>query len=143
MIKIIEDNGITYAKIVKAGHDFSKTEFFTNETDEIQFGVVNFDKNFKTGAHYHNKLKHKTTPVDEILMVQKGKMRVDFYNDKGVYIKSYEVNQGDVIILNTGGHNIFFMEETKVFQIKTGAYDKNLDTTRIVGANNLELIIEK
>lgn len=143
MIKLIEDNNTTYAKIIRAKYNPSDTEFFTRESDEVQFGVVNFEKNYKTGAHYHNHLKHKTNQTDEILMLQTGSARVDFYNDKGVYIKSSEISQGDIIIIYKGGHNIFFYENTKVFMIKPGAYETNADTTRIVGTNNHELIIEK
>ncbi|MBQ8847665.1 MAG: hypothetical protein IJ003_01825 [Candidatus Gastranaerophilales bacterium] len=143
MIKEIIDNDIAYAKIIRATYKPSdKTEFFTRESDEVQFGVVNYEKNYKTGAHYHNHLKRKTTQTDEILMVQSGSARVDFYNDKGSYIKSCEIFQGDIIIIYKGGHNIFFYDDTKVFMIKPGSYKTNEDSTRIVGANNYELSID-
>ena len=143
MIKLIEENNTTYAKIIRANYEPSETEFFTRESDEVQFGVVNFQKNFKTGAHYHNHLKKKSNQTDEILMLQSGSARVDFYNDKGAYIKSAEIFQGDIIIIYKGGHNIFFYDDTKLFMIKPGTYETDNDRTRIIGANNLELIIDK
>lgn len=142
MIKLIKDNNITYAKIIRANYQAQDVEFFTQETDEIQFGVINFKKDYKTGAHYHNKSVKKSTQTDEILMIQSGSARIDFYNNKGEYIKSCEVSQGDIVIINKGGHNILFYENTKVFVIKKGAYDKENDKTRIIGTNNLELLIE-
>ena len=142
MIKLIKDNNITYGKIIRANYLAKDVEFFTQETDEIQFGVINFQKDYKTGAHYHNKSTKKTTQTDEILMIQTGSARVDFYNNKGEYIKSCEVFQGDIVIFNKGGHNILFYENTKVFIIKKGGYDKENDKTRIIGTNNLELLIE-
>ena len=143
MIKLIEENSVTYAKIIRANYEPSDTEFFTRESDEVQFGVVNFQKNFKTGAHYHNHLKKKSNQTDEILMLQSGSARVDFYNEKGAYIKSAEIFQGDIIIIYKGGHNIFFYDDTKLFMIKPGTYETDNDRTRIIGANNLELIIDK
>ena len=47
MIKEIIDNDIAYAKIIRATYKPSdKTEFFTRESDEVQFGVVNYEKNY-------------------------------------------------------------------------------------------------
>ena len=142
MIKVIKDNDIIYAKIVRAGHNTGNTEFFTEKSDELQLGIVQYKKDYKTGAHYHNHLKTKTTKTDEILMFQRGSARIDFYNDKGAYIKSANANTGDIVILYKGGHNIVYLEDTKLFMIKPGAYDPETDKTRIIGANNLELTIE-
>lgn len=142
MIKLIQENSIIFAKIVRAGHSTNGSEFFTSQTDEIQFGIVNFEKNHKTGAHYHNRSVVKKTQTDEILMIQNGSARIDFYNNEGSYIKSAEVFAGDIVIFFKGGHNILFYENTKVFMIKPGAYNKDNDKTRIIGTNNLELFIE-
>jgi hypothetical protein len=142
MIKLIKQNNQTYAKIIRAGHQVSGTEFFTEESSEIQFGIINYSKNHKTGAHCHNSSSKKTTQLDEILMVQEGTARVDFYNSKGEYIVSSEIFKGDILIIFKGGHNIIFNEDTKVYAIKKGAYTKDKGKTRIIGANNLELIIE-
>lgn len=143
MIKTIEDNKITYAKIIKCGHKGADVEFFTDESDELQFGVLNYKKDYKTGAHYHSRLKSKSKKTDEILILQKGSARVDFYNDKGEYLKSAVISAGDIIIIYKGGHNVVYLEDTELFMIKPGPYDKETDKTRIIGTNNSELIIEE
>ena len=142
MIKKIIDNNVLLAKIIKADYNPTTTEFFTDENDELQFGVMFYEKNHKTGAHYHNHLKTKTNQTDEILIVQNGALRIDFYNDKGEYIKSIQAKSGDTVILYKGGHNFVFEENTKLLSIKKGAYDKETSKTRIVGANNMELVID-
>lgn len=142
MIKIIEQNGKIYAKIIRASYQPKDTEFFTDETDEIQFGYITYPKNHKTGAHCHNHLNKETTKTDEILIVQEGSARIDFYNLKGEYIKSSEIFKGDILIIHQGGHNILFYEDTKVLAIKSGVYEKKHSKTRIIGTNNLELNIE-
>ena len=133
MIKEIKDNDVLYAKIIRADYNPTETEFFTDEKDELQLGVMFYQKNHKTGAHYHNRLKSKTNQTDEI---------IDFYNDKGEYIKSIEAKTGDTVILYKGGHNFVFEENTKLLSIKKGAYDKETSKTRIVGTNNMELVID-
>ena len=142
MIKLIQQNNETYAKIIRANYQTQDTEFFTDDSSEVQFGVITFPKDHKTGAHCHNASSKKATQLDEILIVQNGSMRVDFYNTKGEYIVSSEVFQGDILIIFKGGHNLIFYENTKVYAIKNGAYVKNKNKTRIIGTNNLELKIE-
>lgn len=142
MIKLIEENNTLYAKIIRANHLVNDSEFFTSETDEIQFGVVNYKKNHKTGAHYHNRLTNKKTQTDEILVFLQGGARIDFYDNEGAYIKSVEAFCGDVVIFFKGGHNLFYYDDAKVYMIKSGPYAKNADKTRIIGTNNLELFIE-
>ncbi len=142
MIKTIIDNNVTYAKIIRSNFSKDENTFFTDKNDEIQFGVLNYRKNYKTGAHYHGHIKSKKNRTDEILMFQKGSARIDFYNEVGAYIVSSVVNAGDIVIIYLGGHNIVYLEDTRIFMIKPGAYDSSSDKTRIIGTNNTELIIE-
>lgn len=142
MIKLIEENDVIYAKIIRANHIVNDCEFFTSETDELQFGIVNYKKNYKTGAHYHNHSQSKKTQTDEILVFLQGGARIDFYNNEGSYIKSSEAFCGDIVIFFKGGHNLFYYDDTKVYMIKSGAYVKKSDKTRIIGTNNLELFVE-
>jgi len=142
MIKLIQDNDILFAKIIRANSQKNNTEFYTDTKDEIQFGIVNYAKNHKTGAHYHNHIKSNANQTDEILIMQNGSARIDFYNNEGVYIKSCEIFKGDVAILYKGGHNILFYEDSQLYKIQTGPYNEKDNKTRIVGAHNIELNIE-
>ena len=91
MIKTIESNNITYAKIIRAVHQPTQTEFYTEKEDELQFGVMFFEKNHKTGTHFHNHTEKLKNQTDEILMMQQGSARIDFYDNQGAYIKSTEI----------------------------------------------------
>jgi len=143
MIKFIEENKITYAKIIKASEMPDFDGYFTDEKDEIQFGLVNYEKNYKTGAHFHNKILDKTRSTDEIIVMLDGSCRLDFYNIKGSYIKSVELSKGDIAILYKGAHNVLFYEDTRAFVVRSGAFDKDESDTRIIGINNSELNIDK
>ena len=83
-MKLIEDNNIIYAKIIRADMCPKETTFFTDDTNEIQFGIVYHKKGHKTGAHYHNHLNSETTKTDE---KQKTKKVVELTDD---YIKTLE-----------------------------------------------------
>ncbi len=143
MTKLIEDNGTTYAKIIKSDCINPSDEFLTSANDEIQLGFINRKKDYKTGAHYHSHITQKANKIDEILMLKNGSARVDFYNDKGIYLKSSILNQGDIVIIYKGGHNVAYLEDTDLFIIKPNPYNPETDKTRIIGANNLDLVIDK
>ncbi len=40
----------------------------------------------------------------EVLFIRTGRLRVDFYDEQKVYLKSTLLEQGDVILLAYGGH---------------------------------------
>lgn len=141
MIKDIIDNNVIYARIIRSSSTF-ESGFFTRVEDELQIGILNYEKDYKTGTHYHNRPEGFINETDEIFIVKEGSCRVDFYNDKGVYLKSCEVFKGDIIIIYLGGHNINYLEKSQILLIKKGPYNKDSDKTRIVGANNLEINID-
>ena len=143
MIKVIEKNNQIYARIVKSTYLSNETEFFTDNSDEVQLGYITYEKDYKTGAHYHNHSIEPKNQVDEILIVEYGYARIDFYSNEGIYLKSVNVSKGDTIILYKGGHNILFYEKTRFLTIKPGSYGEDNNETRIVGTNDFELVIEE
>ncbi len=139
MDKIIEENGIIYAKIINLHKTTDKDIFFTDEKDEIQFALLKRKKDDKTGALFHEEKESEANKLSEILIIEKGSARIDFYNNKGSYIKSIIVKEKDIIIFYKGGQNISYLEDTEFFSIKS---EKYCSKTRIVSVNNLDLKIE-
>ncbi|MBR6297879.1 MAG: hypothetical protein IKR34_01395 [Candidatus Gastranaerophilales bacterium] len=142
MIKEISDKNIIYARIVRSSYEPVGNEFFSRTEDELQIGILNYEENHKVGTHYHNRPQGFLNETDEILIVQEGSARIDFYDIKGVYLKSTEIHKGDLIILYLGAHNITYYEKSRIMIIKKGPYNQELDKTRIVGANNFEIEID-
>ena len=142
MFKDIIDNDILYARIIRSYNSTDETIFFTRPEDELQIGVLSYESGYKTGAHCHNRPQGFLNETDEIIIVQKGSARVDFYNDKGSYIKSSEIFEGDIIIIYIGGHSLTYGEKSKILIVKKGPYNDSDDKTRIVGVNNFEINID-
>ena len=65
-------------------------------------------------------------------MLKKGKLRVDFYDEKQVYLHSRVLEAGDVILLATGGHGFEVLEEVEMLEVKQGPYAGEGDKTRFV-----------
>jgi hypothetical protein len=76
------------------------------------------------------------------LFIKKGKLRVDFYNDEQKYLESRVLEEGDVILLVTGGHGFEVIEAIEMVEVKQGPYLGEQDKTRFIGisSKNAKLI---
>ena len=71
----------------------------------------------------------------EVLVIRKGKLRVDFYEDNQTYIESHTIEEGDVILLAYGGHGFEILEDCEMIEIKQGPYLGEQDKVRFDGVN--------
>jgi len=85
--------------------------------------------------HVHNPVKREVQYTQEVLLIKKGRLRVDFYNEFQQYLESYILESGDVILLIAGGHGFEVLEEIEMFEVKQGPYVGELDKTRFIGIN--------
>ena len=61
-------------------------------------------KNHVIKPHKHNERLTKILRTTEVILLLKGTLRVDFYNDKYKYLFSKKINERDIIMLIHGGH---------------------------------------
>ena len=67
----------------------------------------------------------------EVLFIRTGRLRVDFYDEQKVYLKSTLLEQGDVILLAYGGHGYGMLEECRdQWKMKHGPYAGEGDKER-------------
>ncbi|MBD2775937.1 hypothetical protein [Iningainema tapete] len=83
--------------------------------------------------HVHNPVPREVQYTQEVLMIKKGKLRVDFYNSEQQYLDSRILESGDVILLVTGGHGFEVLEEIEMIEVKQGPYVGEHDKTRFNG----------
>ena len=84
-------------------------------------------------AHTHNVVPREVSYTKEVLVIKKGKLRVDFYEDDKTYIESHIIEQGDIILLAYGGHGFECLEEVEMVEIKQGPYLGEQDKVRFKG----------
>ena len=65
--------------------------------------------------------------LTEVLLILKGKLRVDFYNNKKKYLHSKIVNSGDILILIKGSHGFKSLSPIEMLEIKQGPYKISKD----------------
>ena len=75
--------------------------------------------------HYKNIRRIEYT--SEVLIILKGKLRVDFYTQSEKYLFSKIIKKNDIIILNSGGHGFKVLEPIEMIEVKQGPYNIKSD----------------
>ena len=130
MIKNIEFNNEVLAIIISPNYEKKGIEFYTPDEYSQQVGYMNRDKNYVIEPHVHLRQSRNINYTNEVLIVKKGKVKVDFYTDLKEFIKSEIIKTGDLILLIKGGHGFEFLEESQIIEIKQGPYIGEIDKER-------------
>ncbi len=101
----------------------SGVKFFTESKNPFQIGIHQRPKGLSLAPHVH-KLDRSLIidTIQEILLVQKGKIKITFYTKKGKLITAKILDLGDSVLLMDGGHGVEFLEDSRVFEVKQGPY---------------------
>lgn len=142
MIEYVKSGTILYAVIVRQSHVQHGLDFFTSENASQQIGCVGHPKGFETDAHVHNIIKREVFYTSETLVIKKGKVRADIYDNNKNYIESKILNEGDVILFTDGGHGFKFLEDCQMVEIKQGPYAKQEDKVRFKGIKDEQAVIK-
>jgi hypothetical protein len=81
-------------------------------------------------AHVHNPVVRDTKNTLEVLVLKRGRLRVDFFTKEQTYLESRILEAGDVILLASGGHGFEVLEEIEMIEVKQGPYAGDRDKTR-------------
>ena len=77
--------------------------------------------------HKHFKNVRRIEYTSEVLIILKGRLRVDFYSDREKYLFSKIIKKNDIIILNNGGHGFKVLNDVEMIEVKQGPYNINAD----------------
>lgn len=128
MIRHIQDDKLLYAIIIPANFDAEGLHFVTPDDMSLQLAYMRHPEGKVIASHYHNDVNREVTGTKEVLFIRKGKVRVDFYDDKQVYSQSVMLGAGDIILLVEGGHGFEAMEELVMLEVKQGPYGGDYKT---------------
>ena len=115
---------IRYKK--KNGVNFLTPSYLTH-----QVGSLRHKKNHTIFPHLHLKNQRKIDYTSEVLIIQKGKIRIDLYSNKKKYLFSKILIKDDILILIRGAHGFKILESCDILEIKQGPYNKKKDKIRI------------
>jgi mannose-6-phosphate isomerase-like protein (cupin superfamily) len=130
MVETITHGSMVLAIIVRVGFRRDGIEFFTPSEFSQQLAYMNRPAGYVIAPHVHNAVRREVYYTKEVLFVRSGRVRVDFYSEDREYLKSTELDAGDVILLAYGGHGFEMLENTEIIEVKQGPYAGESDKTR-------------
>jgi len=142
MIEYVKYNNQLLAIIVRQNHTQKGLDFFTSENATQQIGCVGHPKGLVVDAHVHNMIKREIFYTSETLIIKKGKVRADIYDNDKNYVESKILESGDVILFTDGGHGFKFLEDCQMVEIKQGPYAKVEDKVRFKGIDDTQVVIK-
>ena len=130
MIERINHADQILAIIISRSFSKEVIEFFTPGDFSQQLGYMNRPAGYIIDPHIHNHIERKVTLTQEVLFIKSGKVRVDFYDDDKAFLESRILQQGDVILLASGGHGFEILEDCEMIEVKQGPYSGDADKIR-------------
>lgn len=127
-IKFINKKGVNFLTPSKISH---------------QIGFLNHPSLYLIKPHRHFKNTRKTNFTSEVLIVLKGKIRVDFYTIGKKYIFSKIIKKKEIIILlGNHGHGFKVLEPSEIIEVKQGPYNikKDKKTFNSIDENKVKIL---
>jgi mannose-6-phosphate isomerase-like protein (cupin superfamily) len=104
--------------------------FFTDNDLSQQLAYMRHPAGRVIEPHVHNPVRREVHYTQEVLLIKRGRLRVDFYTESQTYLTSRVLEAGDVVLLATGGHGFEVLEEIEMIEVKQGPYAGDSDKTR-------------
>lgn len=136
MIETIRHNDEILAIIVSKDYRKEGISFITPDDFTLQLGYMNHPAGHKIKPHMHQPVQRETVGTQEVLIVQKGVIRIDFYSFDKEYLESRELSEGDVILLISGGHGMTVLNPVTMIEVKNGPYRPEQDKEKFEGRDN-------
>jgi len=144
MIEKIKYKKKLFALIVRGKYRGKKgISFFTDNKAIQQFGYMNHKTNHIIKPHLHKKQTRKLLHSSEVILILKGVLRVDFYNNKKIYLFSKFLREKDIIMLVHGAHGFKVIKNVQMLEIKQGPYINKLDKVKFNEIDETKIKIKK
>jgi len=126
-------------------NDFSEpgVTFVTSHDFSQQLAIIKHPTGKIIQPHLHNQVHREVNFTQEVLLIKKGRLRVDFYDDDKKYLESKELEAGDVILLALVGHGFEVLEDIEMIEVKQGPYVEHEDKVRFEGISTNQVIVKK
>ena len=143
MIETIKAGDQLLAVIISRDFHEPGIHFFTPNDLSQQLAYMRHPAGKVIEPHVHNPVSRSVHYTQEVLLIKRGRLRVDFYDDSQTYLESRVLNGGDVILLATGGHGFEVLEEVEMIEVKQGPYAGDQDKTRFTGVARDRLVVKE
>jgi len=133
ILEVVEHGGVRYAEVIRAGRRSETTRFFSPPGSSLQFGLLAHDAGFSEPAHNHKAVRREIWDLQQMFVVQRGKVLVAFYDEAGKRFREVVLGVGDAILLIQGAHSVHALEDMQCVSVKQGPF---------LGIDNDKVLIE-
>lgn len=135
MYETIQTGEQLIAIIVRSSFRENGIRFLTPDAFSQQLAYMQHPVGRLIEPHVHNPVPREVIYTQEVLFLRRGRLRVDFYDDERNYLESRILEEGDVILLASGGHGFEVLDEIEMIEVKQGPYAGEADKTRFIGVS--------
>ena len=135
----ITHNGELLAIVVSGSYSASGIRFLTPPNLAQQLGYMAHPTGYEIVPHIHNAVERLVHYTQEVLVLRKGRLRVDFFLGDKTYFRSCVLQAGDIIVLVSAGHGFHVLQDVEMFEIKQGPYVGDIDKTRFQSITESEV----
>jgi hypothetical protein len=132
-VEQVVHDGETFALILRDEYSKPGISFVTAPELSQQLAYMRHPSGKVIEAHFHHPIPRNVKYTLEVLFIKRGRLRVNFFDERHNFIDSRELKRGDVILLVKGGHGFEVLEEVEMIEVKQGPYvgdqDKKLVNT--------------
>jgi hypothetical protein len=121
-LETIEYRGTRYAEVIRGDMRVVKTQFFSPPESSFQFGLLTHEAGFAEPPHYHNPFPRNVTDLQQMFVMQRGRIVVELYSDEGDLLREIELKTGDAIVLIHGIHALRVLEDFQAVSVKQGPF---------------------
>lgn len=121
-LEIYEEGGIRYAEVIRASESVETTKFFSPAESSFQFGLLAHKAGFEEAAHYHKPFTREVKDLQQMFVVQRGKVSVELFSDDKSLLTEIILGVGDAIVLIHGIHAIKVLEDMQCISVKQGPF---------------------
>ena len=115
------------AGVIRADYRPGGPGFVTPDDFGLQVAVMERPQGYSIPSHEHLPVPRATVGTQEVLLIRQGTLRADLFDSDRHYVASVELQAGDAIILNTGGHGFFASADCLFIEVKQGPYVEGKD----------------
>jgi hypothetical protein len=128
MIETIKYKNKILAHLISINIKNNGLKFYTPPSLNHQVAFMKYKRDHIINPHIHFKRIRKNINItSEVLLIMKGRLRVDFYLSNKKYIFSKTVTKNQILILLDQGHGFKVLSPLEMVELKQGPYVKKVD----------------
>jgi hypothetical protein len=121
-VETITHDGAVLCTIIRAEPLPEVTTFYTPNEFNLQVGKIVYGAGKEIPRHTHRPVSRIVMGTSEVILVQKGSLILDVYDNGRNLVASRHMDQGDVVALVSGGHGFRLLADTVLVEVKQGPY---------------------